>query len=127
MSEQEAGRSVERDVTPRCVAHGSPRCADCSRITLAGLTDDGDCRGCGTWGTDGVHWDTCPERIRGRVHATRAEALVALAEHQTRRAIRSILLDYARPVTGSGWGAVDETVDRIMCVTSSAATEADHA
>lgn len=60
---------------PRCVAHGEAECSDCSRITSDYLTDDGGCKGCGAWGSDGMHWDTCPGRIRGAVFANRAEAV----------------------------------------------------
>ena len=50
------------DPDARCPAHGARFCAACHR-------NPGDCRdgtggGCGYWSATGMHWDTCPNRIR---------------------------------------------------------------
>jgi hypothetical protein len=61
--------------TPRCVAHGNEACPDCSRITGQHLAADGECSGCGSYGDTGMHWDTCPGRVKGTLYATRDEAM----------------------------------------------------
>lgn len=115
-----AENQTDYDVVPRCVAHGTPGCPDCSRITLDRLTPDGECRrGCSTYSTDGLHWDTCPNRLRGPVYATRDEALAALVVEGKRRDIRSALMAYATPASGPGWEALDQTIDRLMELTTS--------
>jgi hypothetical protein len=73
---QAALREFADPKPPRCVAHGNEACADCSRIRTIDF-DGGECRHCSTYGTDGMHWDTCPGRIRGPVFANRAEAMGA--------------------------------------------------
>jgi hypothetical protein len=73
---QAALREFADPKSPRCVAHGNEACADCSRIRTIDF-DGGECRHCSTYGTDGMHWDTCPGRIRGPVFANRAEAMGA--------------------------------------------------
>jgi hypothetical protein len=73
---QAALREFAAPKPPRCVAHGNEACADCSRIRTIDF-DGGECRHCSTYGTDGMHWDTCPGRIRGPVFANRAEAMGA--------------------------------------------------
>jgi hypothetical protein len=51
------------DPDARCPAHGDPRCALCHRnpSTCA----DPEYVECGTWSRTGMHWDTCPNRVRG--------------------------------------------------------------
>lgn len=50
----------------RCVAHGYRRCTWCS-------LNPADCAGihpsCGTYSQDGMHWDTCPNRVKGDASA----------------------------------------------------------
>lgn len=45
----------------KCVAHGNRVCALCH-------ANPGDCTadlgGCGMWRSTGMHWDTCPNRVR---------------------------------------------------------------
>jgi hypothetical protein len=63
-------RTVSRAVAPlpyfpdpeaTCPAHGSRFCAHCAR-------NPSDCAGadgsCGYWFKTGMHWDTCPNRVR---------------------------------------------------------------
>ena len=51
------------DPSARCPAHGARYCTACAR-------NPGDCvgelhvGGCGYWGATGMHWDTCPNRLR---------------------------------------------------------------
>lgn len=54
----------------RCVAHGEAACQICHLSKPGGLNDDGDCPECGTYGSTGMHWDTCPNRARGIVWST---------------------------------------------------------
>jgi hypothetical protein len=76
MPMQAALREFADPKPPRCVAHGNEACADCSRIRTVDF-EGGECRHCSTYGTDGMHWDTCSARIRGPVFANRAEAMGA--------------------------------------------------
>lgn len=41
---------------PRCPAHGKERCALCSL--------NGPCDSCSYYDATGMHWDTCPNRVR---------------------------------------------------------------
>lgn len=45
-----------------CPAHGNRYCRACSRNPGDCI---GDCGGCGYWSATGMHWDTCPNRVRG--------------------------------------------------------------
>ncbi|MBL1107373.1 hypothetical protein JK361_22665 [Streptomyces sp. 5-8] len=45
----------------RCSAHGTHRCALCHRNPSTCTSELG---GCGTWSLEGMHWDTCPNRIK---------------------------------------------------------------
>lgn len=55
----------------RCSAHGQSLCVLCAR-------NPGDCdpghggsgQSCGMWAETGMHWDTCPNRIRGPLEQT---------------------------------------------------------
>lgn len=49
------------DPTTTCVAHGSAQCAHCHR-NPADCIDHGQCSTCTR---TGMHWDTCPNRVRG--------------------------------------------------------------
>lgn len=55
---------------PHCPAHGAARCAQCCRTANPGpgrepwIDSDGSCRGCSYYATTGMHWDTCPARVR---------------------------------------------------------------
>lgn len=69
-------RSLVQPEPPRCVAHGNEACASCSLITTADFSG-GECRHCTVYGETGMHWDTCPGRIKGVVYATRDEAMEA--------------------------------------------------
>lgn len=46
----------------RCTAHGRTACKACSRNPGTCLDDFG---GCGVYADTGMHWDTCPNRVRG--------------------------------------------------------------
>lgn len=70
---QAALRAFASATPPRCPAHGDPACALCSRIAEDDL-EDGSCRHCGYYAGTGMHWDTCPGRIRGRIFVTSDEA-----------------------------------------------------
>jgi hypothetical protein len=45
----------------RCTAHGRRACAECSAHPGDCLSDTG---GCGMYVATGMHWDTCPNRVR---------------------------------------------------------------
>jgi hypothetical protein len=49
--------SEAEPVVPTCSAHGDMACELCS-------LDPGDCQ-CDIYKETGMHWDTCPGRIRG--------------------------------------------------------------
>jgi hypothetical protein len=52
----------DTDVT--CPAHGDRKCAHCHRNP--GSCDDVEQLGeCVHWPNTGMHWDTCPNRLRG--------------------------------------------------------------
>lgn len=46
----------------RCMAHGQERCYWCSLNPSGCATSDGPC---GVYAEGGMHWDTCPNRVRG--------------------------------------------------------------
>jgi hypothetical protein len=71
---QAALREFANPKPPTCSAHGEAACADCSRITDHYLTIGGGCTSCGVYESTGMHSDTCPGRIGGRVYASRDEA-----------------------------------------------------
>jgi hypothetical protein len=78
---------LERYRVARCVAHGTPACPLCSRTKPGGLDDDGSCRGCGIYGVDGVHWDTCPYRVfdpptEAELHEAPAYVIEQLDRHR---------------------------------------------
>jgi hypothetical protein len=54
------------DAEARCSAHGQSLCIKCARNpSTCTLREDGDySNGCGHYSTTGMHWDTCPNRIR---------------------------------------------------------------
>lgn len=56
---------VQQTPPSRCSAHGKEKCPTCSRTKLGGLTDDlrRHCTQCSAYENDGMHWDTCPNRI----------------------------------------------------------------
>lgn len=60
---------------PKCSAHGDANCDHCSRITGPYLTVGGGCTDCESYGSTGMHWDTCAGRIRGYIFADRREAM----------------------------------------------------
>lgn len=45
----------------RCVAHGQSLCVLCARNPDSCVEPTG---GCSIWSETGMHWDTCPNRIR---------------------------------------------------------------
>lgn len=51
---------------PRCVAHGDERCTWCAQNPsgCAAGADPSLPWGCDLYATTGMHWDTCPNRIR---------------------------------------------------------------
>lgn len=62
----------------RCVAHGRAACQNCHLTKPGGLDNDGDCTGCGTYGSTGMHWDTCPNRAYVVLWITDDEAIKAV-------------------------------------------------
>lgn len=48
-----------------CAAHGQRLCVLCARNP--GNCAGGDGGGCGHWQSTGMHWDTCPNRIKGEL------------------------------------------------------------
>jgi len=46
----------------KCSAHGDPLCTRCARNPSSCV--GGEFAGCGTYSATGMHWDTCPNRIR---------------------------------------------------------------
>lgn len=50
-------------IGPKCVAHGTVRCVQCS-LNPADCGSPSDRPGCVTYLADGVHWDTCPNRVQ---------------------------------------------------------------
>jgi hypothetical protein len=77
--EQQAG-----PVPPRCVAHGNPSCDQCG-LNPADCGSPSDRAGCTTYLADGVHWDTCPNRVQivhdnGTWELTTGESIPAEAE-----------------------------------------------
>lgn len=50
------------DPKAKCPAHGRRYCRPCSRNPGSCVGERG---GCGYWSATGMHWDTCPNRIRG--------------------------------------------------------------
>ncbi len=50
------------DSTAKCSAHGQKLCIDCARNPSTCARDDNS--GCGMYSSTGMHWDTCPNRIR---------------------------------------------------------------
>jgi hypothetical protein len=49
-------------LTEKCSAHGHPLCVHCARNPGNCATDMGSCS---VYKDTGMHWDTCPNRIRG--------------------------------------------------------------
>jgi len=49
---------------PKCAAHGYRRCTWCS-LNPANCVDRLGRGGCSTYAEDGMHWDTCPNRVTG--------------------------------------------------------------
>ena len=49
------------DPGAKCSAHGQELCLSCARNPGNCVDDHG---GCGMWSSTGMHWDTCPNRIR---------------------------------------------------------------
>jgi len=94
-----AGAPTADEIPDRCPAHGAERCPKCSRISTRGLTDDGlSCRGCGYWGATGMHWDTCPHRIRGEiVNAPTVDVATEPVASSVRGAADWLLYFYAEP------------------------------
>ena len=50
--------------TARCSAHGNPRCTWCS-LNPANCGNPDATPDCHSYSVDGMHWDTCRNRIRG--------------------------------------------------------------
>jgi hypothetical protein len=50
----------------KCPAHGDPLCIQCARNAgeCGGEPVEGTHPGCSFYGATGMHWDTCPNRIR---------------------------------------------------------------
>lgn len=77
------GATVQAENQPRCPAHGEAACPTCSQNV------GGTCDQCEHYGETGMHWDTCPNRIRGLVTSpymratggtVRAEGIALLGE-----------------------------------------------
>lgn len=49
------------DPEAKCPAHGQRFCMACCRNPSTCVEDNG---GCGFYSSTGMHWDTCPNRIR---------------------------------------------------------------
>lgn len=47
----------------KCTAHGTERCERCHRNPST-CAKDGRSSGCSVYAETGMHWDTCPNRIR---------------------------------------------------------------
>ncbi|GGW15720.1 hypothetical protein GCM10018980_52060 [Streptomyces capoamus] len=65
MSEQHCGAHdgpCFPDPSARCAAHGEQQCARCHRTPSTCAGDSGECR---IWSSTGMHWHTCPNRVRG--------------------------------------------------------------
>lgn len=45
----------------RCAAHGDALCVSCARNPGSCVSEMG---GCSIYSVSGMHWDTCPNRIR---------------------------------------------------------------
>jgi hypothetical protein len=62
---EETNRYEFPDPDKKCPAHGQRLCIDCARnpSTCFSMTNAGD-SGCGSYTATGMHWDTCPNRIR---------------------------------------------------------------
>lgn len=52
-----------RNGAPKCIAHGEPVCRLCS-LNPASCDVEASSAGCLTYSTSGMHWDTCPNRVR---------------------------------------------------------------
>jgi hypothetical protein len=50
------------DPEAKCSAHGDRMCGQCAQNPSTCAEPDGPC---GTWLSRGMHWDTCPNRVRG--------------------------------------------------------------
>lgn len=50
------------DPTATCPAHGARYCGDCHANPGDCVEADGQCS---YWAATGMHWDTCPNRVRG--------------------------------------------------------------
>jgi hypothetical protein len=50
------------DLEAKCSAHGDRMCGQCAQNPSTCAEPDGQC---GTWLSTGMHWDTCPNRVRG--------------------------------------------------------------
>lgn len=49
----------------KCPAHGDPLCVACARNpSYCTEMQNAGQGGCGFYSTSGMHWDTCPNRIR---------------------------------------------------------------
>ena len=48
----------------RCPAHGQELCIRCARNPSGCDDPDRDDGGCSVYSDTGMHWDTCPNRIR---------------------------------------------------------------
>lgn len=69
-----AGLPYFPDPHATCPAHGDRYCALCARNPAD--CAEGDSGGCGYWLAYGMHWDTCPNRVRGPLHPRPAGAPV---------------------------------------------------
>lgn len=50
------------DPEAKCSAHGDRMCGQCAQNPS---TCAGPCGPCDAWLSTGMHWDTCPNRVRG--------------------------------------------------------------
>jgi hypothetical protein len=69
---------------PRCVAHGNTGCVQCS-LNPADCGSPSGQAGCATYLADGMHWDTCPNRVQivhdnGTWELTTGESISRLVE-----------------------------------------------
>lgn len=51
----------------KCSAHGANLCVYCARNPGSCVEPTG---GCSMWSETGMHWDTCPNRIKGGLEGT---------------------------------------------------------
>lgn len=77
------------DPDAQCSAHGEWKCAHCHRNPASCIDGAGEC---GMWAPTGMHWDTCPNRVRGPLadHDPQPEAAFTPARVSVSDALRRV-------------------------------------